>query len=136
VGQCSDEQNYQTDGGADDDGTLFEVPSAVDSITRLVSLDGTNKQAMGNMMSKAQMQIFADPDTMARMANQFMRAASLGTAADGLMKSLPPQSQELLGKLASSVASQLSPKAAAAVAEHANGNTEKTVEATSPVKRA
>ena len=68
------------------------------------------------------MQIFADPDTMAKMANQFMRAASLGTAADGLLKSLPPGSQEMLTKLASSVASQLSPKAAAAVAEHASGN--------------
>jgi hypothetical protein len=79
-------------------------------------------QAMGNMMSKAQMQIFGDPETMARMSNQFMRAASLGTAADGLLKSLPPQSAEMLTKLATSVASQLSPKAAAAVAEHAAGN--------------
>jgi uncharacterized membrane protein YqiK len=79
-------------------------------------------QAMGNMMSKAQMQIFGDPETMARMSNQFMRAASLGAAADGLMKSLPPESAEMLGKLATSVASQLSPKAAAAVAEHAVGN--------------
>lgn len=79
-------------------------------------------QAMGNMLSKAQMQIFADPETMAKMSNQFMRAASLGTAVDGLMKSLPPGSQEVLTKLASSVASQLSPKAAAAVAEHAGSN--------------
>jgi hypothetical protein len=65
------------------------------------------------------MQIFADPDTMARMQGQFMRAASLGTAADGLLKSLPPQSQDVLAKLAGAVASQLSPKAAAAVAEQA-----------------
>jgi hypothetical protein len=79
-------------------------------------------QAMGNMFAKAQMQIFADPDTMARMSTQFMRAASLGAAADGLMKSIPPGSQEVLGKLASAVASQLSPKAAAAVAEHAVTN--------------
>ncbi|HSV14877.1 MAG TPA: SPFH domain-containing protein, partial [Tepidisphaeraceae bacterium] len=80
-------------------------------------------QAMGNMLSKANMQIFADPDTMARMQGQFMRAASLGTAADGLLKSLPPQSQDVLAKLASAVASQLSPKAAAAVAEQTgNGN--------------
>ena len=95
-------------------------------------------QAMGNMMSKAQMQIFADPDTMARMANQFMRAASLGTAADGLIKSLPPQSQEILTKLASSVASQLSPRAAAAVAEHSNGNGEPVAivtEAKAPEKK-
>ncbi len=79
-------------------------------------------QAMGNMFAKAQMQIFADPATMAQMSSQFMRAASLGTAADGLMKSIPPQSQEVLGKLATAVASQLSPKAAAAVAEHVKGN--------------
>ena len=79
-------------------------------------------QAMGNMFAKAQMQIFADPETMARMSGQFMRAASLGTAADGLIKSMPPQTQEVLAKMASSVVSQLSPKAAAAVAEHLNGD--------------
>ena len=79
-------------------------------------------QAMGNMFAKAQMQIFADPDTMARMSTQFMRAASLGNAADGLLKTLPEDSQEILAKLASSVASQLSPKAAAAIAaERPNG---------------
>src|ERR1019366_1838541 len=59
-------------------------------------------QAMGNMLSKAQMQIFGDPETMAKMSNQFMRAASLGTAVDGLMKSLPEGSQEVLTKLAGS----------------------------------
>lgn len=74
--------------------------------------------AMGNMFAKAQMQVFGDPETMARMSSQFMRAASLGAAADGLIKSMPPQSQEVITKLASAVASQLSPKAAAAVAEH------------------
>jgi uncharacterized membrane protein YqiK len=78
-------------------------------------------EAMGNMMSKAQMQIFADPETMARMQGQFLRAASLGAAADGLLKSMPPQSQDVLAKLAGAVASQLSPKAAAAVAEQAAG---------------
>jgi uncharacterized membrane protein YqiK len=94
-------------------------------------------QAMGNMMSKAQMQIFGDPETMARMSNQFMRAASLGTAADGLMKSLPPQSAEMLTKLATSVASQLSPKAAAAVAEHAttNGDAAPVVAEVKPVEK-
>jgi hypothetical protein len=74
--------------------------------------------AMGNMFAKAQMQVFADPETMARMSGQFMRAASLGAAADGLIKSMPPQSQEVISKFASAVASQLSPKAAAVVAEH------------------
>ncbi len=79
-------------------------------------------QAMGNMWNKAQVQLFADPETMARMSSQFMRAASLGNAADGLLRTLPPQSQEMLSGLASAVASQLSPKAAAAVAEHVAGN--------------
>jgi uncharacterized membrane protein YqiK len=95
-------------------------------------------QAMGNMLSKAQMQIFGDPETMAKMSNQFMRAASLGQAVDGLMKSLPPNSQEVLTKLASSVATQLSPKAAAAVAEHvaSNGDEKPVVVAeTKPVEK-
>jgi flotillin len=67
-------------------------------------------QAMGNMLAKAQMQVFGDPETMARMANQFMRAASIGAAADGLLKTLPPQGHELLNKITSAVVSQLNPK--------------------------
>ena len=57
-------------------------------------------QALGNMLSKANMQIFGDPTTMATMADKFMRAASMGTAVDGLMKSLPPRAQELVEQLA------------------------------------
>jgi flotillin len=68
-------------------------------------------QAMGNMLAKAQMQVFGDPETMARMANQFMRAASVGAAADGLLKTLPPQGHELLNKITSAVVAQLNPKA-------------------------
>jgi flotillin len=64
-------------------------------------------EAMGNMMAKAQMQIFGDPTTMATMAQQFMRAAGLGLATEGLMKTLPPQGQELLTKVAGAMASQL-----------------------------
>ena len=83
-------------------------------------------QAMGNMLAKAQMQVFGDPNTMALMASQFMRAASLGTAADGLLRTLPPQAQELLTKMTSAVVSQLDPKAtdvpAAAAAAHPAGN--------------
>ena len=67
-------------------------------------------QAMGNMLAKAQMQVFGDPNTMALMASQFMRAASLGTAADGLLKTLPPKAQELLTQMAGAVVSQLDPK--------------------------
>ncbi|HEV8379047.1 MAG TPA: SPFH domain-containing protein [Tepidisphaeraceae bacterium] len=64
-------------------------------------------QAMGQMLNKAQMQIFGDPDTMARMSERFMRAASYGSAADGLFKNLPPQARELLSKLAPAVLSQI-----------------------------
>ncbi|HSZ60033.1 MAG TPA: SPFH domain-containing protein [Tepidisphaeraceae bacterium] len=67
-------------------------------------------EAMGNMLAKAQMQIFGDPTTMAAMAQQFLHAAGLGIAAEGLLKTLPPQGQELLSKVAGAVASQLQPK--------------------------
>ena len=67
-------------------------------------------QAMGNMLAKAQMQIFGDPTTMAAMAQQFLSAAGLGLAAEGLMKTMPPQGQELLTKVAGAVASSLQPK--------------------------
>lgn len=67
-------------------------------------------QAMSNMLAKANMQIFGDPTTMATMADKFMRAASMGTAVDGLMKSLPPRAQELVEQLAGSMASKLAPK--------------------------
>jgi IgA-specific serine endopeptidase len=66
-------------------------------------------EAMGNMLAKAQMQIFGDPETMARMSQRFMQAASLGMATDGLMRTLPPQGQELLNKIASAVVTQLQP---------------------------
>ncbi len=41
-------------------------------------------QAMGNMLAKAQMQIFGDPETMAKMSAQFMRAAGVGSAVGRL----------------------------------------------------
>jgi hypothetical protein len=79
-------------------------------------------QAMGNMLGKAQMQIFGDPATMAAMAQQFMRAAGLGLATDGLMKTMPVQGQELLSKVATAVAAQLQPKAAEPPAPSPAGN--------------
>src|SRR5687767_6717278 len=65
--------------------------------------------ALGNMLAKANMQIFGDPETMTRMSSQFMRAASLGTAADGLMRSLPPQAEELLAKIAGQIGAAMKP---------------------------
>ena len=71
-------------------------------------------QAMGNMLAKAQMQIFGDPTTMSAMAQQFLRAAGVGLAAEGLMKTMPAQGQQLLEKVAGAVASSLQPKDAPA----------------------
>jgi len=67
-------------------------------------------QAMGNMLAKAQMQIFGDPTTMSAMAQQFLHAAGIGLAAEGLMRTMPPKGQELLEKVAGAVATSLQPK--------------------------
>ncbi len=56
-------------------------------------------EAMGAMMAKAQMQIFGDPTTMAKMSEQFMRAASLGTAMDGLMRTMPDDLKLVAGRV-------------------------------------
>jgi uncharacterized membrane protein YqiK len=56
-------------------------------------------EAMGAMMAKAQMQIFGDPTTMSKMSEQFMRAASLGTAMDGLMRTMPDDLKLVAGRV-------------------------------------
>lgn len=56
-------------------------------------------EAMGAMMAKAQMQIFGDPTTMAKMSEQFMRAASLGTAMDGLVRTMPDDLKLVAGRV-------------------------------------
>ena len=56
-------------------------------------------QALGNMLSKANMQIFGDPETMAKMSSRFMQAASFGNSIDGFMKSLPPQALDVIGQI-------------------------------------
>ena len=63
--------------------------------------------ALGNMLAKAQMQIFGDPETMSRMSMQFMRAASIGAAADGLLSTLPAEGRALIDKIGSAVAGKL-----------------------------
>jgi len=65
-------------------------------------------QALGNMLAKANMQIFGDPETMSRMSSQFMRAASMGQAADGLLSTLPPEGKAMLERIGTAVMSQLS----------------------------
>ena len=56
-------------------------------------------QALGQMLSKANMQIFGDPETMAKMSNRFMSAAGVGNSVDGFLRGLPPQARELVDKL-------------------------------------
>src|SRR5688572_10943159 len=63
--------------------------------------------AMGQTMAKPQVPNLGDPDTMARMSERFMRAASYGSAADGLLKNLPPQAREILSKLGIDALSKL-----------------------------
>ncbi|HLL87764.1 MAG TPA: SPFH domain-containing protein, partial [Tepidisphaeraceae bacterium] len=46
-------------------------------------------QAMGAMLGKAQMQIFGDPETMAKMTQRLMAAAAFGASADGFLSALP-----------------------------------------------
>src|SRR5262249_28620063 len=87
----------------------FELDKLRIEAERDVRIQSAN--AMGQMLGKAQMQIFGDPDTMAKMSERFMRAASYGTAAEGLLSHLPPQAAELLAKLGTTVASQLADKA-------------------------
>lgn len=65
--------------------------------------------AMANMYAKAEMKIFGDPTTMAKMSDQFMRAASLGMASEGLLQNLPPDAQATLEKLLKTVGSSLAP---------------------------
>jgi uncharacterized membrane protein YqiK len=67
-------------------------------------------QAMANMFSKAQMQIFGDPGTMASMSQQFMKAAGYGAAAEGLMQTLPPEAKSLLANLGQTVVTQMAAK--------------------------
>ena len=67
-------------------------------------------QAMAQMFGKAQMTIFGDPTTMASMSQQFMKAAGYGTAAEGLMKTLPPEARDILSNLGQVVVDQMGSK--------------------------
>ena len=63
--------------------------------------------ALGQMLQNAKMQIFGDPETMAKMSQRFMAAAAFGSGADGLLQTLPPKAQELLARLSASAISTL-----------------------------
>jgi hypothetical protein len=78
-------------------------------------------QAMGNMMAKAQMQIFGDPGTMARMSNQFMQAAGVGASLDGFLSNLPPEAADLIKQLSGKLGIDGTSHAAAPVTATTNG---------------
>ena len=65
-------------------------------------------QSMGNMMAKANVQVFGDPETMAKMSERFMSAASIGTAAEGFLRTLPPEGRTLLDGIVKGVAAKAS----------------------------
>ena len=78
-------------------------------------------QAMANMFAKAQMTIFGDPNTMASMSTQFMKAAGYGAAAEGLMKTLPPEAKDLLSNLGEAVVDGMKAKKSAAEKDGKHG---------------
>jgi uncharacterized membrane protein YqiK len=53
-------------------------------------------QAMGNMLSNAEMKIFGDPTTMANMTREYLRAAGIGVAADAFLSNLPEDARRLI----------------------------------------
>ncbi len=63
--------------------------------------------SLGQMLSKANMQIFGDPETMAKMSSRFMTAATMGNAADGFLKSLPPEAKQLVDRIQGKLADVL-----------------------------
>jgi len=64
-------------------------------------------QALGEMLSKAQMQIFGDPTTLSNMTSRFMTAAGYGQMFNGLRASLPADIQSLAARLTSGLSSTL-----------------------------
>lgn len=55
-------------------------------------------EAIGNMLAKANMQIFGDPTTLSSMAGRFMQAAGYGQMLNGLRASLPADVQQAAGR--------------------------------------
>lgn len=53
--------------------------------------------AIGNMLAKANMQIFGDPTTLSNMAGRFMQAAGYGQMLNGLRAALPGDVRQLAG---------------------------------------
>jgi uncharacterized membrane protein YqiK len=91
-------------------------------------------QAMGQMLSQADMQIFGDPDTMGRMAEKFMQSASYGVRVDGLLSALPDEARQLLSQVGNQLAGILARKdgngegKAAATSESAAASSDSTTD--------
>ncbi len=66
-------------------------------------------EALGHMLAKANMQIFGDPETMAKMSSRFMSAATIGNATDGFLKSLPPEAKKLVDRIQGKLSDVLEP---------------------------
>jgi flotillin len=57
-------------------------------------------EALGQMLSKGNMNIYGDPETLAKMNQQFARGLGIGTTLDGVFSSLNGESKEGLAQLA------------------------------------
>jgi len=65
-------------------------------------------EAIGQMLSDANMQIFGDPTTLSNMASRFMSAAGWGQSFNGLRATLPDDAQEAAGKFLTGTGKALS----------------------------
>ncbi|MBN1488626.1 MAG: hypothetical protein JXA69_01810 [Phycisphaerae bacterium] len=63
--------------------------------------------AIGEMLSKADMQIFGDPTTLSNMAGRFMQAAGYGQMVNGLRATLPQDVQTAATRLAGGLGTTL-----------------------------
>lgn len=65
-------------------------------------------QAIGEMLSKADMQIFGDPTTLSNMAGRFMSAAGYGQMVNGLRATLPKDVTDTAARVAGGLGASLS----------------------------
>jgi flotillin len=86
----------------------FEIEKLRIQAERDVRIQTAN--ALANMLAKAEVKIFADPETMTRMSQQFLQAASYGIAADALLSNLPEDARRVLSELGSRLGALVGPK--------------------------
>ncbi len=65
-------------------------------------------EAIGSMLSQANMQIFGDPTTLSNMAGRFMTAAGWGQSFNGLRAALPDDARAVAGKVITGTGAALS----------------------------